>query len=107
MADITDTLKELLGDNADEKISSIMNMLGSSLKSSESESPSENTISDSELISQAQGIISRLSQSANDDRSNLLMSLKPFMREGRKESIDKAVKMLNPAQLSQLFKEGM
>jgi hypothetical protein len=102
MADIADTLKNLLGDNADEKISSVMNMLSEN-KPQKSE---DNTLQ-SDLIAQAQGIMSNLSGISGDDRSNLLMSLKPFMRQSRKDSIDKAIKMLNFAQLSQLLGEGL
>lgn len=101
MADIADTLKNLLGDNADEKISSVMNML-----SENNSSNSIETAPDGNIISQAQGLMSQLSNIHGDDRSNLLMSLKPFMRQSRKDSIDKAVKMLNFAQLSQLLGEG-
>lgn len=101
MADIADTLKNLLGDNADEKISSVMNMLSENTASSDSESDN-----DTNIISQANGLISQLSGLPGDDRSNLLMSLKPFMRQSRKDSIDKAVKMLNFAQLSHLLGEG-
>ena len=101
MADIADTLKNLLGDNADEKISSVMNMLSENTTTSNTENKS-----DSNIISQANGLISQLSHIPGDDRSNLLMSLKPFMRQSRKDSIDKAVKMLNFAQLSHLLGEG-
>ena len=101
MADIADTLKNLLGDNADEKISSVMNMLSENTTTSNTENNS-----DSNIISQANGLISQLSHIPGDDRSNLLMSLKPFMRQSRKDSIDKAVKMLNFAQLSHLLGEG-
>ena len=100
MADITETLKNLLGENADEKINSVMNML------SENSANSGETTDETGLVNQARGLISQLSDISGDERSNLLMSLKPFMRQSRKDSIDKAVKMLNFAQLSQLLGEG-
>ena len=49
MADIADTLKNLLGDNADEKISSVMNML-----SENNSSNSIETAPDGNIISQLQ-----------------------------------------------------
>lgn len=109
MADMMETLKELLGDNAEEKINSVVNMLGSDKADSTQASPpmlSDVDMSMPELMIQAQGLLSKLS-SGGDDRSNLLMSLKPYMRENRKKSIDSAVKLLNMAQLSELFKGGI
>ena len=94
MADIAETLKEILGDNADEKIGSVLSMLGGG----NNDTHPSGEISP-ELISQAQGLI------GSDDRSRLLMALRPFMREKRQHSIDSAVKLLNLAKLSRVFKE--
>lgn len=124
MADMMETLKEILGDNADEKINTVLGMLGGDNKADGSPAPgidtkgAENAISallgsgrpqDSgditpELFSQAQGLMKQLSTLGGDDRSRLLMSLKPFMRESRRQSIDSAVKLLRLAQLSHMFK---
>lgn len=115
MADMMDTLKGLLGDNAEDKISGIMKILNadSTPEQQESEPPqTENPVSDGtdmpaitpEMIMAAQSIMSKLSSREDDDRSRLLMSLKPYMRQSRKSSIDSAVKMLNLAQMSQFFK---
>ena len=100
MADIAETLKEILGDNADEKIGSVLNMLGGG----NNDTHPSGEISP-ELISQAQGLIGSLSGIGSDDRSRLLMALRPFMREKRQHSIDSAVKLLNLAKLSRVFKE--
>ena len=115
MADMMDTLKGLLGDDADEKINTIMNALNK--PDGDASSPStaiENTspISASpaispELLLQAQGLLGQLTSAENDNRANLLLSLKPYMRSGRRDSIDSALKMLNIARLSQLFKGGI
>ncbi len=124
MADMMETLKEILGDNADEKINTVLGMLGGDNKADSSPASgidtkgAENAISallgtgrpqDSggitpELFSQAQGLMKQLSTLGGDDRSRLLMSLKPFMRESRRQSIDSAVKLLRLAQLSHMFK---
>lgn len=110
MADMMETLKNMLGDNAEEKINSVMNMLSSEKADSTPPAvpPNDNSnmLSPDDLASQAQTLLSRLS-SGGDDRSNLLMSLKPYMRESRKKSIDSAVKLLNMAQLSEFFKGGI
>lgn len=126
MADMMSTLKGFLGDNADEKIGKAMEMLKSSgmLENKDNnlaEKP-ENSISAGdvkpqndmgmglpsltpeglEMIGQIKGMFDRVT-SSNDSRSNLLMSLKPFMRTERQRSIDRVTKMMNIARLSGLF----
>lgn len=41
---------------------------------------------------------------SNDPRSNLLQSLKPYMREGRKEKVDQYANLLKVAQIAELLK---
>ena len=117
MADMMDTLKGLLGDNADEKLSGIMNILNVGEAQTNEDAPKEEKEHSSDeanpigitpdMLLAAQAIFSKMSQSGEDDRTRLLMSLKPYMRESRRDSIDSAVKMLNMAQMSQFFKEVM
>lgn len=108
MADMMDTLKELLGDNADEKLSSVLSMLsqGSGNNDSHEKQQSDMPAISPELLLQAQSIMQQLSSAENDDRSNLLMSLKPYMRESRRKTIDDAVKFLSAARLTRLFQGG-
>lgn len=112
MSDMMDTLKGLLGDNADDKISGIMQILNSDNTQSSSDAVSpkaEETPNDApsitpEMLMAAQGILSRLSSSGDDDRTKLLMSLKPYMNGTRKSTIDSAVKMLKLSEMSEFFK---
>ncbi|MDO4618198.1 MAG: hypothetical protein Q4B31_01580 [Clostridia bacterium] len=87
MADIMDTLKDLLGDDAEEKIKSVMSSIGD-------DSGSINM----DDISRIGSILSK-----GDERSNLLLSLKPFMRSSRQQGIDSAIKLLSLSKLSGLF----
>ena len=41
---------------------------------------------------------------SNDPRSNLLQSLKPYMREGRKEKVDQYANLLKVAQIAEVLK---
>lgn len=109
------TLKNLLGDNAEEKIQSVLSALGnSSQKNSFADTVSENSPSSSEStpsfnadalesIGKIKSVIDDMGK-ATDSRSNLLMSLKPYMRTERKKSIDSAIKILNLSKFSGLFK---
>lgn len=96
MADAMDTLKNLLGDNAEDKIKNVMSSFSG-------DSPNT-AAAESAEVAQIREMINQLGSSRNDPRSNLLMSLKPYMRETRRHSIDSAVKLLNLTKLSQLFK---
>lgn len=136
--DLVNSLKGMLGDNADEKINAVMNMLKSdnnSVKNTVSQIENDITISDNsnnsdtadndknkkmlsfssegknpaslsdeglEFLGKIKNIIDEMGF-ANDPRSNLLMSLRPYMRETRQKSIDNAVKILNLSRFSGLF----
>ena len=123
MADMISTLKGFLGDNADEKIKGAMEMLKSSgmldnsgstgeqiensinIGESKSQMPSnlpKITPEGLEMMGQIKNIFDQMTNS-NDSRSNLLMSLKPFMRTERQRSIDRVTKVMNIARFSGLF----
>lgn len=96
MADITDTLKELLGD--EDKLSGIMGAL--------TDGSSDNTpAAGTDMLMAAQGLMKQLS-TAGDRRSGLLMSLRPYMKESRQGAIDTAVKLLNILRFAEMFGSG-
>lgn len=117
--DIPDSVKALLGDNADEKIQAVLSGLNAASAPKESAPPSENmtgtpadTLKSSggganadtlKYISQIKALAEEMG-SATDSRSALLMSLRPFMRAERQHGIDTAVKLLNLSKFSGLFK---
>lgn len=97
MADAMDTLKNLLGDDAEDKIKNVMSSFSS-------DGSGGGGGGDSMEVAQIREMINQLGSSRSDPRSNLLMSLKPYMRESRRRSIDSAVRLLNLTKLSQLFR---
>lgn len=109
-----DTLKGLLGENADEKIKSVLSSLSQDTNSGDFETPNQNQpiirntsaidTTSIESIAQIKNIVENLTNSSNDSRSSLLLSLKPYMRSSRQSSIDTAIKILNISKLSGLFK---
>ena len=167
MADMMNTLRSLLGDNADEKIQHAMNMLQSSGLLSQVQQ-GNNTANNSsggdvinainndiqtappvtnqastqvnsngqsgtrqplgntagavsqaanqqnanaqsiltpegmQFLSQIRGMVDQVTNS-NDSRSNLLRSLRPFMRPDRQRSIDRAIRIMNIGRFSGLF----
>ena len=120
--DMMSTLKGLLGDNAEENIGAVLSALGgSSAKSpggtaqkeetAKGETPSRTAGNKApalnpealQYIGQLKNMVDSMGK-ANDARSNLLMSLKPYMRTSRQHSIDNAVRLLNISKISGLFK---
>ncbi len=99
-----DTLKGLLGDDAEEKIQSVMGALGNGNLPAEQ---GTNVINDNSLeyIARMKGILDEMGNSNSDSRAQLLLSLKPFMRNRRQENIDHAIKLLNMTKLAAIFKK--
>ena len=124
MSDMMDTLKSLLGDDAEGKIKAALNTLSAEAgKSSDSDETAPIETEDIQLPPAVQtsasassvspdsiGQIMKLKSLAedlaqpNDPRSQLLMSLRPYMRSSRQKSIDSAIKLLNLSKFSQLFR---
>ena len=103
MADAMDTLKSLLGDDAEDKIKNVMNTFGNN--DSKTSLSGNGGMENLEYLMQMKDIASKLTNSQNDSMSRLLLSLKPYMREERRQSIDKAVKLLSLKKLSELFRQ--
>lgn len=108
------SLKSLLGDNAEEKIQAVLSTLSSN-DNQESDTAAElaDTASypsvggdTAQSMMKIKNIIEDMSR-PSDARSNLLMSLKPYMRDSRKQSIDNALKILSLAKLSGIFKNKL
>lgn len=101
MADAMDTLKSILGDDAEDKIKNVMGSLSSS-----NDLPDSSFNADSlNQVMQLKSIVDSMTNNRNDPRTNLLMSLKPYMRTGRQRSIDSAVKILGLTNLTKLLKK--
>lgn len=58
---------------------------------------------DFETILKIKKIIDSLNSSENDSRSNLLLSLKPYVADNKKQKIDQYIKLLNIAKVLDIF----
>lgn len=110
MSDMLDTLKGLLGDNADEKLDGIMKIINpDSDASPQGETPpphnSDNQEISPEMLMLLKSAMSKMKNGGDDDRTRLLNSLKPYMSDDRKATIDSAIRMLSLSQLGELFRE--
>lgn len=102
MSDAMDTLKNILGDGAEDKIKSVMSSLSS--PDDEDRKPSINTDS-IEQIMQLKNIMDSMAVDRNNPRTNLLLSLKPYMRSGRQKSIDSAVRLLGVGNITRMLRK--
>ena len=104
------TLKGILGDGAEEKIQNAMEILKSGGPTGSGSNPPAKPAPQSqqgfnltpesmEMISQISGMLNRIS-TTNDSRSELLKSLRPFVRSERQRSIDKAIRLINIGRFS-------
>ena len=75
----------------------------SSNDSSSSESTSDNNI-DINTMLKIKEMMDKINSSHNDKRSNLLLALKPYLRESRQTKLDQYMKLLNMAPLLEMFK---
>lgn len=91
MADIADTLKGILGDDAEDKLKSVIGSLSSDEGTHSAPGLGTNGLGD---IMQLRNMIEGMAMNRNDPRTNLIMSLRPYMREERQQSIDSAVKLM-------------
>lgn len=103
MADAMETLKNILGDDAEDKIKTVMSSMSSPSVGGGGNAPSINTDS-LEQIMQLKNIMENLSMNRSDPRTNLLLSLKPYMRSGRQSTIDSAVRMLGLTNITKFLR---
>ena len=58
---------------------------------------------DINTISKISSTISQINNSKNDPRANLLNSLKPYLRDSKKDKIDSYINMLNIAKIAEII----
>lgn len=101
-------IKNLLGDDAEDKIKSFLgNMSGdNSPVLTENENTKALQVMNDENIDYANTLKKLFGDfsSHDDPRSQLLLSLKPYMNENRKRSIDSAIRLLHISKISGMFK---
>ena len=107
--DLSDLIKNFSNSNIDmNKVNDLLSSLKSTDKSSSSndssssESTSDNNI-DINTMLKIKEMMDKINSSHNDKRSNLLLALKPYLRESRQTKLDQYMKLLNMAPLLEMF----
>lgn len=115
MDDLNERLAELLNDPESMKRVRDMaeNLLGNQQKK-QKEEPSNTadigSIFDGDIdiasIGKITSVLSRLKNTSNDSRSNLLLALKPLLSAPRREKVDTAIKLLKLIDLLPLLRDN-
>ena len=107
--ELSDVIKNLSGmlnsSNIPDNVKEIIGNLGASSDTSDASNFSNNSNStiDMDTMLKIGQIVSKMNSSQNDARSNLLLSLKPYLRESRREKLEQYVKLLNMSKVLEVF----
>ena len=86
-----------------ENINNNYNTQNNNNKSNEQNSNNSIPNIDMDTLMKLQNIMSKMKNSDNDDMSRLLLSLKPYLRDGRKDKIDDYIKLIKMGKMTQIL----
>ena len=87
-----------------EKLSGLLNGDNNNGNNGSSTTNSDNNSGiDMETLLKISSIINKLNNSQNDARSNLLLSLKPYLKDSRKSKLDQYIKLLNMSKVLEVM----
>lgn len=93
-------MNNLLGQISPEMINNLSSMLNSNSSDSNSSTSSQNNFNlDMNTIMKMKSIMENMNNK-NDPRANLLYSLKPYLRDSKKNKVDQYVNMLNISKIA-------
>lgn len=83
-------------------LSSLSNNANESTENSEGKDNNTSSI-DIEMLMKMKSMMDKMKSTSNDPRSNLLLSLKPYLKESRKDKVDQYIKMFNMGKVMEMF----
>lgn len=97
--------------NIPDEMKNILSSLSQNSENRSEEQNKENTSSegidpssiDFETIIKMKNIMEKMKGSGNDPRANLLLSLKPYLKESRKDKIDQYIKLFGMSKVMEIF----
>ena len=107
----TPDLNNILNQVSPEMINNLSNMLNSNTQQSQSSNQdstrnnSNNFNIDMNTIMKMQSIMSNMNNK-NDPRANLLYSLKPYLRDSKKDKLDQYVNLLNVSKIADIMNKN-
>lgn len=123
MSELMNKLNDMLGSDSSSDLKNLINNFANNSDNKSSDTSSNNTNSnynnndddddnssnfniDFETIMKIKTIMDALNTKKDDPRAKLLKSLKPYLKESRKNKIDQYIGLLNMSQVFELFKNS-
>ena len=98
-------LNNVLNNISPEMINNLSSMLNSSNQNSNSANTNNNFNLDINTIIKMKSIMENMNNK-NDPRANLLYSLKPYLRDSKKDKLDQYVNLLNVSKIAELMNKN-
>ncbi len=98
-------LNNVLNNISPEMINNLSSMLNSSNQNSNSANTNNNFNLDINTIMKMKSIMENMNNK-NDPRANLLYSLKPYLRDSKKDKLDQYVNLLNVSKIAELMNKN-
>ena len=101
----TPDLNNILSQVSPEMLSNLGNMLNSNNQSNSNSSSSGNFNIDMNTMFKMKSIMENMNNK-NDPRANLLYSLKPYLRDSKKDKLDQYVNLLNVSKIADIMNQN-
>lgn len=98
-------LNNILSQVSPEMLNNLGSMLNSNNQSNQNSSQNGNFNLDMNTIMKMKSIMENMNNK-NDPRANLLYSLKPYLRDGKKDKLDQYVNLLNVSKIADLMNKN-
>lgn len=108
-SDSANGLKDMINNfsnNNSSDNSSSDNSYSTASSSVNTEDANSNFNIDFDTIMKMKSVMDAMNSKKNDPRAKLLMSLKPYLKDSRKQKLDQYVQLLNMSSIFELFKEN-
>ena len=101
----TPDLNNILSQVSPEMLNNLGNMLNSNNQSNQNTSQNSNFNLDANTIMKMKSIMDNMNN-RNDPRANLLYSLKPYLRDSKKDKLDQYVNLLNVSKIADIMNQN-
>ena len=102
---IPDDIKQMMSNVSPEMVNNLGNMMNSNNPSTQNSPQNGNLNLDMNTIMKMKSIMENMNNK-NDPRANLLYSLKPYLRDSKKDKLDQYVNLLNVSKIADFMNQN-